>query len=63
MTADLRLFSASRLQSDESQLTGESLPVDKGPDPVPVETGLAERSPMLYKGTPVVRGSGEIPPR
>jgi Ca2+-transporting ATPase len=59
VTADLRLLSSSRLQSDESQLTGESLPVDKGPDAVPAETPLAERSPLLYKGTPVVRGAGE----
>lgn len=59
VTADLRLLSASRLQSDESQLTGESLPVDKGPDPVPAATGVADRASLLHKGTPVVRGSGE----
>ncbi|HET9210701.1 MAG TPA: cation-transporting P-type ATPase [Thermoanaerobaculia bacterium] len=59
VTADLRLLAASRLQVDESQLTGESLPVDKGPDPVPAETPLAERTGMLFRGTPVVRGSGE----
>ncbi|MFY9823320.1 MAG: cation-transporting P-type ATPase [Thermoanaerobaculia bacterium] len=59
VTADLRLLSASRLQSDESQLTGESLPVDKGPDPVPEGAGVSDRSSLLHKGTPVVRGSGE----
>ncbi|MFL6232825.1 MAG: cation-translocating P-type ATPase [Thermoanaerobaculia bacterium] len=59
VTADLRLLAASRLQVDESQLTGESLPVDKGADPVPAETPLAERTGMLFRGTPVVRGSGE----
>ncbi|HEY4595937.1 MAG TPA: cation-transporting P-type ATPase, partial [Thermoanaerobaculia bacterium] len=59
VTADLRLLAASRLQVDESQLTGESLPVDKGADPVPEETPLAERTGMLFRGTPVVRGSGE----
>ncbi len=59
VTADLRLLAASRLQVDESQLTGESLPVDKGADPVPEETPLAERAGMLFRGTPVVRGSGE----
>jgi P-type Ca2+ transporter type 2C len=59
VTADLRLLAASRLQVDESQLTGESLPVDKGADPVPEETPLTERTGMLFRGTPVVRGSGE----
>jgi len=59
VTADLRLLAASRLQVDESQLTGESLPVDKGAAPVPPETPLAERTGMLFRGTPVVRGSGE----
>ena len=59
VTADLRLLAASRLQVDESQLTGESLPVDKGADPVPEEAALAERTGMLFRGTPVVRGSGE----
>ncbi len=59
VTADLRLLAASRLQVDESQLTGESLPVDKGTDPVAAETPLAERTGMLFRGTPVVRGSGE----
>jgi len=59
VTADLRLLAASRLESDESQLTGESFPVGKGPDAVPAATPLAERSPLLYRGTPVVRGAGE----
>lgn len=59
ITADMRVIESSRLQCDESALTGESLPVDKQVEPVPAETELAERSSMLYKGTAVVRGSGE----
>jgi len=59
ITADMRVIESSRLQCDESALTGESLPVDKQVKPVPAETELAERSSMLYKGTAVVRGSGE----
>ena len=59
LTADLRLVAASRLQADESSLTGESLPVDKDPGPVPVDAALAERGCMLFKGTAVTRGSGE----
>ena len=59
ITADMRVLESSRLQCDESALTGESLPVDKQVEPVTAETELAERSSMLYKGTAVVRGSGE----
>ncbi len=59
VTADLRLLAASRLQANESSLTGESTPVGKSVDPVEDSTPLAERRCMLYKGTAVTRGSGE----
>jgi Ca2+-transporting ATPase len=59
VTADLRIVSASRLQADESVLTGESVPVGKGIDPVAEDRSLAERTDMLFKGTVVTRGSGE----
>jgi Ca2+-transporting ATPase len=59
VTADLRLIEASKLQADESALTGESVPVDKEIEPVDEGTALAERASMLYKGTAVTRGSGE----
>ena len=58
-SADLRLISASRLQADESLLTGESLPVEKHVEAVGAEAALAERSCMLFKGTAITRGSGE----
>jgi Ca2+-transporting ATPase len=58
VTADVRLIEASKLQADESALTGESVPVDKQEAPVDVEAPLAERTSMLYKGTAVTRGSG-----
>ena len=59
ITADLRILESSRLQADESALTGESVPVGKDPEPVTNETVLAERKCMLYKGTSVTRGAGE----
>jgi len=59
VTADLRIVAASKLQSNESMLTGESAPVAKTLQPVAEDTQLAERTNMLYKGTAVTRGSGE----
>lgn len=59
ITADARVIEASKLQINESALTGESLPVDKQVDELPEETPLAERSNMAYKGTSVSRGSAE----
>ncbi len=57
--ADMRLVEASNLASDESSLTGESLPVAKSVDPVAQEAILAERSSMVFKGCAITRGTGE----
>jgi len=57
--ADARLLRASRLEADESSLTGESVPVPKDPASVATDAPLPERNSMIYKGTPVTRGSGE----
>lgn len=59
VTADMRIVEASKLQADESALTGESVPVSKSVDSVQSDTPLAERTDMLYKGTAVTRGSGK----
>lgn len=59
VTADLRLISASKLQTDESALTGESFPVGKKVEPLEENAPLAERGNMLFKGTAVTRGSAE----
>jgi Ca2+-transporting ATPase len=55
--ADLRILEPSRLQIDESALTGESVPVSKTSDPLEEDVPLAERENMLYKGTYVTRGT------
>ncbi len=59
VTADLRALQASRLQADESMLTGESVAVSKSTDPVADEAPLAERTNMLFKGTAITRGAAE----
>jgi Mg2+-importing ATPase len=56
--ADLRLLEATGLGCDESVLTGESLPVDKGVAAVPTGTPLAELSSCALMGTVVNAGSG-----
>jgi len=49
--ADLRLVVTRQLQTDESALTGESLPVAKGTMAVSADAPLAERVGMAYAGT------------
>ena len=56
--ADGRLFVAVNLKTDESALTGESITVEKGLDPVPAELPLAERTNMVYSVTTVAYGRG-----
>lgn len=54
--ADARLLEASRLQTEESALTGESTLVDKTTEAVAVDAPIAERRSMLYLGTAVAAG-------
>lgn len=56
--ADCRLITVSSLRVDESQLTGESLPVEKQTEAVSDDSELYERSNMVYQGSFVVGGRG-----
>ena len=59
--ADGRLLRVATLEAAESALTGESLPVAKGIDPVAeADTPLGDRTDMVYMNTNVTRGSGEF---
>lgn len=59
VAADMRIAVCSRLQANESALTGESMPVAKNDEPIAGDTILAERTNMLYKGTSLTHGSAE----
>src|SRR3954465_9604831 len=59
--ADGRLLATPTLEVAETALTGESLPVSKGVDPVAApEAPLGDRSDMVYMNTSVTRGTGEF---
>jgi len=57
--ADLRLLRVRNLQVDESALTGESVPVEKSVQVLPVDTPLAERRNMAYAGSFATFGQGQ----
>jgi len=56
--ADARIVQATALQVSEAALTGESVPVEKATATLGEETGLAERTNLLYSGTAVTYGRG-----
>ncbi len=56
--ADLRLFRARGLKMDEAALTGESVAVDKLPDPAPAAAALGDRASMAFSGAFVAAGTG-----
>lgn len=58
--ADLRLLTSINLKTDESSLTGESLPVEKNAEIVFTDpVGVGDRINVAYMSTPVVYGRGE----
>jgi Ca2+-transporting ATPase len=56
--ADARLIEVSRLEMDESELTGESTSVMKGTEPVPADSVIGDRHSMVFSGTVAVAGRG-----
>lgn len=60
--ADLRLLHVKNLRVDEASLTGESMPVEKRPEPVADSAPIADRLCMAYSGTLVTfgRASGVV---
>ena len=57
--ADARILECSRLQADESAMTGESVPVEKqAADALPADAALGDRFNMLLSGTLITAGRG-----
>jgi len=54
--ADLRLAEVKNLRTEEAALTGESVPADKTPSPVPANSTVGDRECMAFSGTMVVSG-------
>ena len=58
--ADLRLISSINLKTDESSLTGESLPVEKDAEIVFTDkVAIGDTVNLAYMSTPIVYGRGE----
>lgn len=57
VVADARIYNPANLQTVESALTGESVPVEKSDIVLQADVPLAERVNMIYKGTYVTRGN------
>ena len=55
--ADLRLLAVRALQVEEAALTGESVPVGKGTDPVAAGAVVGDRTNMVFSGTLVTYGT------
>ena len=56
--ADLVLLSATSLQIDEANLTGESVLQEKSPGIVEVDAAILERTNMAFMGTTATNGRG-----
>jgi Ca2+-transporting ATPase len=55
--ADLRIMTAVQLRVEESALTGESVPVEKYPQPITADVPLGDRRNMLYSATTITTGN------
>jgi Ca2+-transporting ATPase len=59
VSADARLIEAIEMKADETVLTGESTPVNKGVVTIKAETPVADRKNMLFMATHTIYGRGK----
>ena len=60
VSADLRIIEAANLKSQESSLTGESVPVEKETNPIEgTEVGVGDRINMLFSSSLITYGRGK----
>ena len=60
MPADLRIIEGVNLKSQESSLTGESVPVDKNSEVIADEkVGIGDRTNMLFSSSLITYGRGK----
>ena len=57
--ADLRIIEAVNLKTQESALTGESVPVEKIIDTINEEVGIGDRTNMLFSSSLITYGRGK----
>ena len=57
--ADLRIIEAINLKSQESALTGESVPVEKTVELISDEVGIGDRTNMLFSSSLITYGRGK----
>lgn len=55
--ADARLLNTESFRVDESQLTGESFPIEKQIKPIDIDKEIYEQTNMIFQGSFVVGGS------
>ncbi len=60
VAADGRIVECAALAVTEAVLTGESLPVDKDPAPLPDDTPIADRRDSVFMGTTVATGTARV---
>jgi len=57
--ADARIIESINLQTQESSLTGESLPIKKQTEPIKQNTPIADRFNIVFSGTIITTGRGK----